>query len=226
MATKKNDNKSNGKPATSATPAADPLADLRKKIAAYPKRAQELILKAGSGTKLVKSEVGELRTFKLKTNGDPIAKHTGPRNKAMINAQAIANVVGVAGVEGLIKLNAKYGSTLKKPLAAFLKNLPEGDDKNALETLAKTWYPRAKGPGGFTARDHQVVGKTARVAFAVNEFANVGDQLKREIVTLPDGRVGLFVFVSAKASAAPVEAAPALPPAAPTVAPFMSAPSA
>lgn len=186
-----------------AAPALAPATDAAKPM---PKRAKELIA-AAKDRKLTKDEIGELRTFRLKKDGTPIKTHEGPRVRSAVNEAAVRNVIEFAGLDGLRKMHERHGKGMRRAFSQHLKSLAEGsDDRKALETLARVLFPSQR--RGFTKRDSQTVSKTGRVAILVSEIAAPGATVKREVVTLPDGRVGLFVYAApATSTAAPAWAA-------------------
>lgn len=211
MATKTNG--TNGTTKNKKPAGDEALAALKKKIAGLGKDAQTLILKAASGTKLTKQEVGKLRSEKVKTNGDPIAIHKGPRAKTLVNENSVRDVYEVAQEAGLTKMFGRYGQALKRPFNKFLASVTDTAQKAALTELGRTFFPRQRG-AGFQAREDQIVGKTLRVAILVGEIAGHGARVKREVMTLVDGRQGVFVWKVTEAPAAapaPVAAASAAP---------------
>lgn len=201
-----------------ATPApADPMkAAIAATKAKHPdmvKRGIELVA-AATLRKLTRDEVTELRGLKLKKDGSALVAKSGKRTVAPVNAVSIANAVDLyredgKSIEAVTKMHARYGAAMKRPYAAFVKSLPEGDDKQAFVTLGRTLFP--SGRKGFAKKDSQTVSKAGRAAIDVR-VAGISPraEVKNEVITLADGRRGVFTWAPAAAPVAP-QAAPVLP---------------
>lgn len=202
-----------------ATPApADPMkaaiAATKAKHPGMDKRGIELVA-AATLRKLTRAEVTELRGLKLKKDGSALVPKSGKRTVAPVNAVSIANAVDLyredgKSIEAVTKMHARYGKAMKRPYAQFVKSLPEGDDKQAFVALGRSLFP--SGRKGFAKKDSQTVSKAGRVAvYVLDAGITARAEVKREVITLADGRKGVFVWSAPAAAQVAPQAAPALP---------------
>lgn len=178
--------------------------------------------------KLVRSEVGALRKAGLRKDGSALVKHQGPRSAAEVTLVSVKNAVETFGVEALDKLHKRYGESLRKPLRQYVSTITDGsDDRTAMEALFRSFFPIVRA-GGFSRKDDAAVNAQGRATIDLRSIGAVkGDRCsKGEVVTLSDGRVGVFITLTAKAQAAAPAADPAPAQAAAQAAPAWAQPSA
>lgn len=209
--TPKADNKASTKaPAAQSTAPAQAPA----KAAPTPEQTDPQAILAIKDRKLTRNEVTALRKAHLKKDGSPIVGHTGPRTGPAVTLVSVKNAVETFGVESLVKLQAKYGNDLRKPLRQYAATFKEdSDDRKAMDALYASLFPAGK-RGGFNTKDDAAVNKQGRVSIDVRGIGGKqGSRVsKGEVVTLTDGRMGIFIMLLAHDAPVAAEVTPTAAP--------------
>lgn len=156
-------------------------------------------------SKLTPEQKAELRAKGLKLDGTPRKSQSGlPKPRTGLSLGAVRTALEVFGIDAIAKLYEKHGSDLRRPLASYVKSLDEGSAARAnVGAVLKQLFPRVGFNKGFKKLNDTKIGKYGRAVIDVSAVGQPGQRVKTETLTLPDGRQGLFVTLSA-ASTAPV----------------------